>query len=78
MAAKLLALEGEHMEVMQNTTAGKRGVISDAELDTLLDRRKEVFEGRGVGWKAACLSSRAVVVLWVIGCPLRRRLHLAM
>jgi ATP-dependent DNA helicase len=52
MAAELLELEGEHIEVVQNTAAGKRGVISDAELDTLLDRRKEVFEGRGVGWKS--------------------------
>jgi ATP-dependent DNA helicase len=52
MVAELLALEGEHIEVVQNTAAGKRGVISDAELDTLLDRCKEVFEGRGVGWKS--------------------------
>jgi ATP-dependent DNA helicase len=47
MAAELLELEGEHVEV-----ASKRGVISDAELEMLLDRRKEVFEGRGVGWKS--------------------------
>jgi len=53
MATQLLELEGEHIEVVQNTAAGKRGVISDAELDVLLDRRKEVFEGRGVGWKSS-------------------------
>lgn len=52
MATQLLELEGEHIEVVQNTAAGKRGIISDAELDMLLDRRKEVFEGRGVGWKS--------------------------
>ena len=52
MAAQLLELEGEHIEVVQNTVDGKRSVISDAELDMLLDRRKEVFEGRGVGWKS--------------------------
>jgi ATP-dependent DNA helicase len=52
MAAELLELEGEHIEVVQSTAAGKRGVISDAELDVLLDRRREVFEGRGVGWKS--------------------------
>jgi ATP-dependent DNA helicase len=52
MAAQLLELEGEHIEVVQNTASGKRGIISDAELDMLLDRRKEVFEGRGVGWKS--------------------------
>jgi ATP-dependent DNA helicase len=61
MAAQLLELEGEHLEVVENTVDGKRGVISDAELDILLDRRKEVFEGRGVGWKssAAVAGDRA-------------------
>ena len=64
MAAQLLELEGEHIEVVQNTADGKRGsIISDAELDMLLDRRKEVFEGRGVGWKsggaATAMSDRA-------------------
>jgi ATP-dependent DNA helicase len=52
MATQLLELEGEHIEVVQNTASGKRRIISDAELDMLLDRRKEVFEGRGVGWKS--------------------------
>lgn len=56
MAAELLELEGEHIEVVQNTAAGKHGVISDAELDVLLDRRREVFEGRGVGWKSGASS----------------------
>lgn len=64
MAAQLLELEGEHIEVVQNTVAGKRGVISDADLDVLLDRRKEVFEGRGVGWSsgASAKGSRGGVV----------------
>ena len=63
MATQLLELEGEHIQVVQNTAAGKRGVISDAELDMLLDRRKEVFEGRGVGWKsgASAVSASASV-----------------
>jgi ATP-dependent DNA helicase len=53
MAAQLLELEGEHIEVVQRTGAGKqRGIIGDAELDMLLDRRREVFEGRRVGWKS--------------------------
>src|SRR5260221_7008403 len=52
MAAQLLDLEREHIEVVQSSAAGKRGIISDAELDMLLDRRKEVFEGRRVGWKS--------------------------
>lgn len=57
MASQLLELEGEHIEVVQNTAAGKRGIINDAELDMLLDRRKEVFEGRGVGWKSGASAS---------------------
>ncbi len=64
MAAQLLQLEGEHIEVVQNTADGKRGIISDAELDMLLDRRKEIFEGRGVGWKsAASVKNRGGVVV---------------
>ncbi|KAH9970332.1 hypothetical protein BJV74DRAFT_954110 [Russula compacta] len=43
---KLLELEDEHIEV----------VLSAAELNMLLDRRKEVFEGRGVGWKSGAAS----------------------
>jgi ATP-dependent DNA helicase len=63
MAAQLLQLEGEHIEVVQNTADSKRGIISDAELDMLLDRRKEVFEGRGVGWKSgASVKNRSAVV----------------
>jgi ATP-dependent DNA helicase len=50
MAAQLLELEGEHIE---RTGAGKQhGIIGDVELDMLLDRRREVFEGRRVGWKS--------------------------
>ncbi|KAH9954750.1 hypothetical protein BJV74DRAFT_874593 [Russula compacta] len=65
MAAQLLELESEYIEVMLSTAAGKRSVICDAELDMLLDRRKEVF---GVGWKSGtaakddkgdCIDARA-------------------
>jgi ATP-dependent DNA helicase len=59
MAAQLLELEGEHIEVVPSTAAGKRSVISDAELEMLLDRRKEVFEGRGVGWKSGAAAAKA-------------------
>lgn len=62
MATQLLELEGEHIEVVQNTASGKRGIISDAELDMLLDRRKEVFEGRGVGWKSGASASDGVTI----------------
>jgi len=49
MAAQLLELE-----VVQRAGAGKqRGIIGDAELDMLLDRRREVVEGRRVGWKSS-------------------------
>ncbi|KAH9172408.1 hypothetical protein EDB89DRAFT_2242872 [Lactarius sanguifluus] len=41
-----------------STAAGKRGVISDTELDILLDRCKEVFEGRGVGWKGGTAAAK--------------------
>ena len=58
MAAQLLELEGEHIEVVPSTAAGKRSVISDAELEMLLDRRKEVFEGRGVGWKSGAAAAK--------------------
>ncbi|TFY77398.1 hypothetical protein EWM64_g6613 [Hericium alpestre] len=55
MATSLLTLEGEKIEVVQSTAAGKASVISDAELDSLLDRRPEVFQGRGKGWTSAGL-----------------------
>ena len=71
MAAQLLELEGEHIEVVQSTAAGKRSVISDAELDMLLDRRKEVFEGRGVGWKSG--KGRAATSSSVYGAETPRR-----
>ncbi|RDB21790.1 putative ATP-dependent helicase IRC5 [Hypsizygus marmoreus] len=50
MAASLLKLEGEKINVVPNTAEGKAGVISDEDLDMLLDRSPEVFAGRGKGW----------------------------
>ncbi|EMD35723.1 hypothetical protein CERSUDRAFT_138426 [Gelatoporia subvermispora B] len=50
MAAALLRLEGEQIDVVPDTAAGKASVISDRELDMLLDRRPEVFQDRGKGW----------------------------
>ncbi len=76
MATDLLTLEGEHIEVVQSTAAGKRSVISDAELDVLLDRRKEVFEGRGVGWKSGAAATKARANMGTNGgaeTPRRRR-----
>lgn len=46
MASSLLRLEGEKIEVASNGDS----VISDEDLDVLLDRRPEVFAERGKGW----------------------------
>ncbi|THH31280.1 hypothetical protein EUX98_g2915 [Antrodiella citrinella] len=53
MAASLLRLEGEKIQVVPNTAAGKASVISDENLDTLLDRSPAVFVDRGRGWTSA-------------------------
>ncbi|KAF8879586.1 SNF2 family N-terminal domain-containing protein [Infundibulicybe gibba] len=50
MAAALLKLEGEKINVVPNTAEGKASVLSDEDLDMLLDRRPEVFADRGKGW----------------------------
>jgi ATP-dependent DNA helicase len=50
IAASLLKLEGEKIEVIPNTKAGKANVLSDSDLDVLLDRSPEVFADRGHGW----------------------------
>jgi ATP-dependent DNA helicase len=50
MAAALLRIEGEKIDVVPNTKEGKQGVLSDADLDVLLDRRPEVFSERRKGW----------------------------
>ena len=65
MAAQLLDLEGEHIEVVPSTAAGTRSVISDAELDMMpLGSCKEVFEGRGVGWKSGAEATKEELT-WV-------------
>ena len=53
MAASLLRLEGEKIQIVPDTAAGKAGVISDGDLEKLLDRRPEVFVDRGKGWTSA-------------------------
>ncbi|OBZ72924.1 Lymphoid-specific helicase [Grifola frondosa] len=45
-------LEGEKIQVVPNTAAGKASVISDEDLDVLLDRSPEVFVDRGKGWSS--------------------------
>lgn len=46
MAASLLKLEGEKIDIV---SAGDK-VISDKDLDALLDRSPKVFTERGKGW----------------------------
>lgn len=53
MAASLLKLEAEKIDVVPNTAAGKANVISDEDLNVLLDRSPEVFVDRGKGWTSA-------------------------
>lgn len=62
MAATLLRLEGEKIEVVPNTKEGKLAVLSDADLDALLDRSPDVFAERGVGWTSAKGAGSAAVL----------------
>jgi ATP-dependent DNA helicase len=50
LAASLLKLEGKKIEVVPNSEAGKAKIISDEDLNMLLDRSPEVFADRGKGW----------------------------
>lgn len=50
MAADLLRLEGEKIDVVPDNEEGKQRVLSDRHLDMLLDRSPDVFESRGLGW----------------------------
>lgn len=50
MAAALLRLESEKIDVVPDNEEGKQRVLSDRHLDMLLDRSPEVFESRGLGW----------------------------
>jgi len=60
MAASLLRLEGEKIEVVPDTKEGKQGVLSDEDLDVLLDRSPAVFTERGSGWSSKASGSSAV------------------
>ena len=57
MAAALLRVEGEKIDVVPNTKEGKQGVLSDADLEVLLDRRPEVFLERRKGWVSGAAAS---------------------
>ena len=53
MASALLQLEGEKINVVADTKEDRASVLSDADLDKLLDRSPEVFAGRQKGWTSA-------------------------
>ncbi|KAL5480577.1 IRC5 [Sanghuangporus weigelae] len=53
IAASLLKLEGEKIDVVLDREAGKTEVLSDKDLDVLLDRRPKVFADRTKGWTSA-------------------------
>lgn len=53
MAASLMRLEGEKIEVVPETKEGKKAVLSDEDLAMLLDRSPKVFDERGDGWMSA-------------------------
>lgn len=54
-------LEGEKIQVVSSTEAGRASVISDEDLNTLLDRRPEVFADRQKGWTSAGQAEEAAV-----------------
>ncbi|KIJ19572.1 hypothetical protein PAXINDRAFT_108979 [Paxillus involutus ATCC 200175] len=58
MAAALLKLEGDHIEVVPETREGKKGVLSDRDLEMLLDRSDAVFADRGRGWSSGVAAAR--------------------
>ncbi|KAJ3500140.1 hypothetical protein NLJ89_g9922 [Agrocybe chaxingu] len=57
LAASLLRLEGEKIEVVPDTKEGKQSVLSDEDLDLLLDRSPEVFVERADGWTGGAAAT---------------------
>src|SRR5882762_9847505 len=54
MAADLLRLEGEQIQIVPSTAAGKKAVsLSDEELNMLLDRNLDEMANRGKEWNSA-------------------------
>jgi ATP-dependent DNA helicase len=52
-AKALLALEAEKIEVVPDNATGRASVLSDADLNALLDRSPEVYTTRNKGWTKA-------------------------
>ncbi|KAJ7112773.1 SNF2 family DNA-dependent ATPase [Mycena crocata] len=62
MAADLLRLEGEQIDVLPSGTTGDNAnLLSDADLDALLDRSPEVFTDRGTGWRSSAARAAFAV-----------------
>lgn len=54
IAANLLRLEGEQIKVVPKGETGKKTVLlSDEELEMLLDRNLDEMANRGQGWNSA-------------------------
>ena len=54
MAADLLRLEGEQIQIVPSTAAGKKAIaLSDEELNMLMDRNLVEMANRGTGWNSA-------------------------
>jgi ATP-dependent DNA helicase len=54
IAADLLRLEGEQIKVVPKGEAGKKtALLSDKELEMLLDRSIDEMANRGKGWNSA-------------------------
>ena len=62
LAATLLKLEGEKINVVPNTEAGKTNILSDKDLNVLLDRSPEVFADRVKGWTSADADAKQSVL----------------
>ena len=60
IAASLLKLEGEKIDVVLDREAGKTEVLSDKDLDVLLDRSPEVFADRVKGWTSANVDTTTI------------------
>lgn len=59
IAADLLRLEGEQIKVVPKGEAGKKTILlSDEELEMLLDRNLDEMANRGKGWNSAGVNLR--------------------
>ncbi|KAJ6563318.1 P-loop containing nucleoside triphosphate hydrolase protein [Mycena vulgaris] len=64
MAAELLRLEGEQIDVLPAEPRAGADVLSDADLEALLDRSPAVFADRGTGWRSAAPAERAAFAVF--------------